>query len=206
VKFLCRLLLAALIIAAPGARAEDGYDLWLRYRPLAGEWLKSDREAARELVPGTPSATLSIAQAEVARGLRGLLEAEPPIAAQPTQDGSLIFGTPASSALVATLKSDGAAGGLGRAGNEGYLIRSLAYEGHRVTVIAANIHADGANMLALACRLRASGARPRIRGAVFPLRARCHVATLRYVRLEFGRPQVGHTRCDHVSVWLGHID
>jgi alpha-glucuronidase len=137
-KSLCGLLLAALIIAAPGARAEDGYDLWLRYRPLADEWLKSSREAARELVPGTPSATLSIAQAELVRGLRGLLGAESPIMAEPTQDGSVIFGTPASSALVARLKLDGAAGGLGRAGNEGYLIRSLGYEGHRVTVIAAN--------------------------------------------------------------------
>jgi len=33
---------------------------------------------------------------------------------------------------------DAVASGLARAGNEGYLIRSLGYEGHRVTVIAAN--------------------------------------------------------------------
>ena len=75
---LTALLLAALIMAAAaaGARAEDGYDLWLRYRPMSGEWLKSYRDAAREIVPGTPSATLSIAQAELVRGLSGLLGEE----------------------------------------------------------------------------------------------------------------------------------
>jgi alpha-glucuronidase len=137
-KFLSRLLLAALIIAAPWARAEDGYDLWLRYRPLSGEWLKSYREAARELVPGAPYATLNIVQAELARALGGLLGVEVPKSVQPTRDGSIIFGTPASSALIAGLKLDGAAGGLGRAGSEGYLIRSLGYDGHRVTVIVGN--------------------------------------------------------------------
>jgi len=147
-KFLSGLLLAALMAAAAGARAEDGYDLWLRYRPLSGEWLKAYREAARELVPGTPSATLSIAKAELAHGLAGMLQVELPLAAQPTRDGSIIFGTPASSALIANLKLDGGAlaggasagpaAGLQRTGSEGYLIRSLNYEGHRVTVIAAN--------------------------------------------------------------------
>jgi alpha-glucuronidase len=72
-KLPSRLLLAALMIAAMGAHAEDGYDLWLRYRPMRGEWLKSYRESARELVPGTPSATLNVAQSELARGLGGLL-------------------------------------------------------------------------------------------------------------------------------------
>ena len=102
-KFLSGLLLAALIMAAAGARAEDGYDLWLRYRPMSGEWLQADREAARELVPPvTPSPTLSVAQAELTRGLGGLLGVELPVSAQPTRDGSVIFGTPASSALIAS--------------------------------------------------------------------------------------------------------
>jgi alpha-glucuronidase len=138
-KLLSGLLLGALIIGAAAARAEDGYDLWLRYRPMNGKWLKSYREAARELVPGgTSSATLNIAQAELTRGLGGLLGMEMPVSAQPTRDGSVIFGTPKSSALIAGLKLGGAAGGLDRVGSEGYLIRSLGYEGHRVTVIAAN--------------------------------------------------------------------
>jgi alpha-glucuronidase len=105
---------------------------------MSAEWLKSYRESARELVPGTPSATLNVAQSELARGLGGLLGVDLPVSAQPTGDGSVIFGTPASSALIARLKLDGPAGGLGRTGNEGYLIRTLSYEGHRVTVIAAN--------------------------------------------------------------------
>jgi len=95
-----------------------------------------------------PSPTLSVAQAELTRGLGGLLGVELPVSAQPTRDGSVIFGTPASSALIANLKlnggasaagaSAGGAGTLHRTGNEGYLIRSLRYEGHRIIVIAAN--------------------------------------------------------------------
>jgi alpha-glucuronidase len=132
-RFVCGLVLTFLLVtAAAGARAEDGYDLWLRYRPITGEWLGRYRQAASELVPGVPSPTLSVAQAELTRGLRGMLGTDPPTAMQPTRDGSIVFGTPKSSPLIAALKLD-----LARAGSEGYVIRSLDHEGHPVTVIAA---------------------------------------------------------------------
>jgi alpha-glucuronidase len=131
-KFLPSLLLL-LTGAAPILHAEDGYDLWLRYRPVTGERLDTYRQAASELVPGAPSATVNIARAELQRGLGGLLGREPPVSAQATRDGSVIFGTPKSAPLIGTLGLP-----LDRAGSEGYLIRSLRYEGHHVIVIAAN--------------------------------------------------------------------
>jgi alpha-glucuronidase len=132
-RFACGLVLVALLIIAPRARAEDGYDLWLRYRPLASEWREHYRQRASELVPGAPSPTLNAAQAELERGLRGLLGTELPIGERPSRDGSILFGTPQSSRWVAGLKVD-----LQRAGTEGYVIRSLDFEGHHITVIAGN--------------------------------------------------------------------
>jgi alpha-glucuronidase len=134
-KTLAALLLLALIAVAGTipAHAEDGYDLWLRYRPTAGESLGYYRKVATELVTGARSPTLDIAESELSRGLSGLLGVTEPVVAQPTRNGSLIFGTPKSSPLVAKLGLS-----LDRVGTEGYLIRSLDYEGRPVTVIAAN--------------------------------------------------------------------
>ena len=132
-RMLYRLLLVGLLAAAPGIHAEDGYELWLRYLPLPAQWLATYRPFVTELVPGAHSPTLDIAQSELSRGLGGLLGATPPLAIQPTQDGSIIFGTPRSSPVIARLALD-----LRGVGTEGYVIRSLTLEGHHVTVITAN--------------------------------------------------------------------
>src|ERR1700730_16186030 len=117
-KTLAALLLLALIAVtgAIPAHAEDGYDLWLRYRPVTAESLGYYRQAATELVSGARSSTLDIAESELLRGLSGLLGVTEPAVAQPTRNGSVIFGTPKSSPLVARL---GLA--LDRVGTEGYL-------------------------------------------------------------------------------------
>ena len=45
--------------AAPlSAVAEDGYDLWLRYRPVEAEWLSNYRSAVSGVVVGNESPTL----------------------------------------------------------------------------------------------------------------------------------------------------
>ena len=128
------LLLLALSATACVACAEDGYDLWLRYRPMPAEWLDVYRQAATEItLPGSPSPTLDLARSELSRGLDGLLGKAPPVSPRPTTDGSIVLGTPQSSPLIArmglTLKPLGA---------QGYVIRSLTFEGHRVTIIAGN--------------------------------------------------------------------
>jgi alpha-glucuronidase len=129
-------LLLPLLAAGAGARAEDGYDLWLRYRPIADPvLLKAYRDSITGLAIEGSSPTLRAARAEAVRGLRGLLGAEVPLVTAATRHGLLVAGTPSRSSLVA-----GADVGedLGRTGQEGYVIRSTRVSGKRATVITAN--------------------------------------------------------------------
>ena len=84
---------------------------------------------------GTPS-TLGVAQAELLRGLSGLLATREPVNDRPTRNGSIVFGTPKSSAVIAKLNLP-----LTQAGSEGYVIRTVRYDGHRIIVIAGNTDA-----------------------------------------------------------------
>lgn len=129
-----RLLVAALaVLLSTPATAEDGYDLWLRYRPVEAQWQASYRESAVTIVRQGASASLAAAEEELRRGLGGLLGRPPALAGDVTGDGAVLIGTPASSPLVAALDLP-----LGRLGREGYLIRSVTVNGHRATVIAGN--------------------------------------------------------------------
>ena len=129
-KFIA-LLLGLLLLAAP-ARAEDGHDLWLRYRPVEQDHLARYRPLAAAIVGQGESPTLKAAAAELADGLAGLLAAPVPVSSA-IRDGAVVIGTPATSPSVAGLQLP-----LAKLGGEGYLIRSAMLEGHRVTVIAAN--------------------------------------------------------------------
>jgi alpha-glucuronidase len=124
VSFVRGLCLAAGLISttlgASAAQAEDGYDLWLRYRPLPAAL----RPEPRTIAPGADTPTLKIARAELRRGLDGL------VGVAPAADGpSILLGTPAGSPAVAALNLP-----LKGAGEEGYLIRTVG----KTTVIAAN--------------------------------------------------------------------
>lgn len=119
------LCLAACLLLAPlTARAEDGHDLWLRYRPLPQALRMEPR------IPGPPprvsNPTRNAAYAELQRGMVGLNPDEPGLDAPVVE-----LVTPKSSALAAQLKLP-----LKDLGDEGYLIRTL-YDG-KLTVIAAN--------------------------------------------------------------------
>src|SRR5262249_4782256 len=97
-RFACGLTLTTLLLlAAQAAYCEDGYELWLRYRPVAGEWLERYRQTASELVAGTSSPTLNAAQSELQRGLHGMLGTEVPVTATPSHTGAILFGTAQSS-------------------------------------------------------------------------------------------------------------
>jgi alpha-glucuronidase len=119
-----------LMLAAP-AQAEDGYDLWLRYRPMEAAAQAQYRPLATGIVSEGASPSLNAAKDELVRGLSGLLNR--PVGAGTVADGAVVIGTPASSPLVAGLKLP-----LNALGREGYLIRSVALSGHAVTVIAGN--------------------------------------------------------------------
>ncbi len=114
--------LAFALTLLPGPlHAETGYDLWLRYAPL-GEPQRSALKplTAAILVEGR-SKTAEIASAELRRGLRGLLGAEPRAVAKVEADGTVIVGTPKSSPVVAGL---GLGDALASLGPEGFVIRS----------------------------------------------------------------------------------
>jgi alpha-glucuronidase len=107
-------------LGASVAQAEDGYDLWLRYRPLPA----AQRPAIRAIAPSADTPTLKIARAELQRGLDGL------VGGTASSDApSILLGTPAGSPAVAALNLS-----LKGAGEEGYLIRTVG----KTTVIAAN--------------------------------------------------------------------
>ena len=130
-RTLLGVIAAGCVLLAPAVRADDGYRLWLRYVAVHGPWLARYRAAATELIgsdgPSSP------AQAELLRGLTGMLGAAPRLANEVTRDGAIVFGTPRSSAVVRSLPLH-----LERVGTQGYVIRTLAIHGHRATVIAAN--------------------------------------------------------------------
>ena len=117
------LCVAACLVAGATSQAwaEDGYDLWLRYRPLPA----AQRPAAPAIAPTADTPTLKIARAELERGLGGLLGPAPASDA----GGTILIGTPVGSPAVAALNLP-----LKGAGDEGYLIRTVG----KITVIAGN--------------------------------------------------------------------
>lgn len=128
------LILACLAIVTPCvARAEDGYELWLRYHTIEAPWQGRYRLATREIVA---SDSASAAVAELRRGIVGLLGLEPRIRSRPTRDGAIVLGTPQSSSLIAGMHLD-----LHDLTAEGYLLHSTSAEGRRVIVVAGNSEA-----------------------------------------------------------------
>ena len=85
------------------ARAEDGYDLWLRYAPIENVALRDTyRQAIAGVIVQQSPATGAIVSQELARGLTGLLGAAVPSRTAVDRDGVLVVGTVASP-IVATL-------------------------------------------------------------------------------------------------------
>ncbi|MES2176905.1 MAG: alpha-glucuronidase family glycosyl hydrolase [Gemmatimonadota bacterium] len=132
---LAPLVSAMLAFASISAKAEDGSELWLRYRLTSNPArLAEYRRALSGVSAATGSPTLSAASEELARGLRAILGRSVP-RVDSVRDGTLIVGTPATSAQVAAL---GLARALTAAGPEGYLIRTVSMAGRHTIVIAAN--------------------------------------------------------------------
>ena len=127
------LLAAAWLMSVQSAHAEDGYDLWLRYRSLPATVLPAYRALARGVLAPAETATQRAARDELLRGLEGLLDQGPERLDAVKADGAIVVGTPASSPDIATLKLP-----LEDLGREGYLIRTEQVNGHAAIVVAAN--------------------------------------------------------------------
>ncbi|TDK28781.1 alpha-glucuronidase [Luteimonas aestuarii] len=117
------------------ARAEDGYDLWLRYRPLPAAQVAAYAPEMQHLRMDVDSPARAAARDELSNALQGLLGSAP----QPVdrmRPGTLVIGTPASSPWLAGLAAD--VDGLG---DEGFLVRRMRVDGQPAIVIAANADA-----------------------------------------------------------------
>jgi alpha-glucuronidase len=131
VQCLVMFLLAGCITI--GAHAEDGYDLWLRYRPLSPSAQRQLQADITSIVAAAqPSPVAQSALAELVRGLGGL-SGRTPASSRTLREGSLLAGTPTSVPALAALQLP-----LQALGPEGYLLRSMRQQGRRITVIAAN--------------------------------------------------------------------
>lgn len=120
-----------LLVAAPAA-AEDGYDLWLRYRPMSADERKAYAGHASSVLSGPDGPTLRVAREELRRGLSAMLGAPVPIVDR-VDGGSIVVGTPGSSKLIRDLRLP-----LPALGSNGFRLRSAIVHGKRITIVAAN--------------------------------------------------------------------
>jgi alpha-glucuronidase len=121
-------VLAVALLAPAWGQEEDGYDLWLRYRPLAQAERDTVLRQAQAIVAPSSSATVQAAVAELRRGVQGMTGTVPADATRP-RAGAIVLGTAAT--LPAALRPDG----LAALGREGYVVRRMTTG---ETVIAAN--------------------------------------------------------------------
>ena len=113
---------------------EDGYDLWLRYRPVDNpDRLAQYRQAIGGVVVLGQGATAGIVRGELERALPALLGGPVPFLAQPPAGKALVVGTiQALEAVGVTIPQDC------QLGEEGFLIRSHRAGGDDWIVITGN--------------------------------------------------------------------
>src|SRR5207237_2637852 len=115
------ILAVAAVLFATAAAAEDGHDLWLRYRPIEQPWRGRYATHATAIVVEHSTPTLNAASSELQRGVWEMLGKRTGLSNVP--DGAIV------------LAADRHLRGIGP---EGFVIRSTRMGGHRVTLIAGN--------------------------------------------------------------------
>jgi len=124
-----------LILCLPGTtHADDGYNLWLNYRPLeAAQRTTLARRIKAIVSPEAPSATVQSAIRELQNGVSAMLSQPALKISRDMTDGALILGTPQNLPIIRRLDLP-----LDHLGEEGYLIRSRDVDGIPSIIIAAN--------------------------------------------------------------------
>ena len=126
-------------IASPAPAAlpdEDGYDLWLRYRPVPDARLLAQYRAATARIVQLSSGPLaqSITD-ELDRACQGMLNQRPTTAPSVTANGTILIGTPDS---APELRQAIAPSRLSALGDEGFVLRTTSIDGNAAIAIAAN--------------------------------------------------------------------
>lgn len=123
-------------LAMSAAQAEDGYDMWLRYTPVADSGLlKAYQKQLNQLVVEGDSPTLHAAKDELQRGLSGLLAKPIALSTGKLAQHALVIGTPENSPLIASLNLTQRLAALD---DEGYLLEQTRINKRDVFIIAAN--------------------------------------------------------------------
>lgn len=130
--FLTFLLLFAFLIG----KSEDGYELWLRYKPVENQVLLNEyRKAIKDVVVFGQSETTEVIKSEIARGLSAMLVQPYSVSSVVSSENVLVIGTPSNSEFIRSLNL---VSRLDRLGNEGYLIVETTSKGKKNIVIASN--------------------------------------------------------------------
>jgi alpha-glucuronidase len=119
-------------VGATSGRAEDGYDLWLRYHALLSAAKADTAVRATSLVIAGNSPTLRVATAELRRGLGQMDGAEPTVSSI-IADGAIVLATPVQAAALGLGRVDA-----GDLGHDGFLVKAITSKSRRITLVAAN--------------------------------------------------------------------
>ncbi|MGB5029171.1 MAG: alpha-glucuronidase family glycosyl hydrolase [Chitinophagaceae bacterium] len=130
------LLLLFLFSSFEYLNAENGYDLWLRYKTIDNkQLLHLYRQQITGLTIHGSSPTITAAKEELSLGLQGLLQIKIPFTSGTHQKGTVLAGTPSSSPSIRQL---GLTSYLRQTGSEGFIIMTKKINGNNCIVITAN--------------------------------------------------------------------
>lgn len=130
-----KILVALCLVLTPATIfAENGCELWMRYRKIDDRKVSvSYSKAIKNIEINTQQSSLKVAADELQLALEGMLGKMPAINAK-TINGTLIVGTENSSE---TIKSLNISAEIEKTGDEGFLIRNTKVNGKSCIVIAA---------------------------------------------------------------------
>jgi len=129
------LLITFVILIYNSVSAEDGYRLWLRYNTIDNPAvLQQYRQQITGINCPADATKLIAANQELQTGLSGLL-GKKVLMQTAVVNGTVMLGLPAHSTVIRKLVGDTALASLG---DEGFMIRTLQYEGKAITLITAN--------------------------------------------------------------------
>jgi alpha-glucuronidase len=130
-----RLLAALCFFAAVIGRAETGYDLWLRYRPVEDVALRDTyRQILSRVRLPAGSAQEGVIRAELERAAQGMLGVTPQFVGEGAGDATLLISAGRESARPAGIT----AAALERIGAEGFVVRPAERDGRPLCLVAAN--------------------------------------------------------------------
>ena len=135
-RTLTTLLIILLLVPLSPARADDGYRLWLGYKPVTDRAaLEKYRQRFGNVMITGDSPVMKSARDEFIAGLTELTGLKVREVNSPEGRGIVVAGTFSSSPFVASLLSDV---NPGTTGEEGYIIRGIRQGRKNITVVASD--------------------------------------------------------------------